>query len=441
MPDGRVDEPSPQKLFGSVRTKLGIAAACAVVLVVGALTLPAPAPSAVPPSPERAVPLLEAEVERRQQLRIFEEIQQLGPRLVRHSVTIPAEPELEPLPSDVSPKTPRRDPAGHGLIVSPDGELLTAAAAIRGRESLQVELFDGRRVAAHVVAFDPDADLVLLRASDIPRTDAAPWATTPPTAGMLAVAVSHAGQRVGVAPVFVMAAPEAEHRVRTTSADVLPGTPLFTTAGEVFAVAAGGGDPSAALVAPAVARLRDRVAGGQGRRGALGLTFQQIDDALAKAFPGPGVLIADVSAYGPAEAAGVRPGDVMTAIGDTAVTSPDTAREAIAALPPQSAVTLHLMRSGKPLTLETVATSALGLRVRQTPRRPEDDAPEARALLEAATVSALALQPHSRILTINETRVETLEAARTALRRARGVIVFYAEDERGRFFRAWERPR
>ena len=310
---------------------------------------------------------------------------------------------------------------------------------MRGRESLDIELVDGRRVSASVVAFDPDADLVLLRSSDVPRTDAAPWATTPPTAGMLAIAVSHAGGQVAVAPVFVMAAPDADRRVRTTSTSLPPGTPLFTTAGEVFAIAAGGNDPSASLIAPAVARLRERIASGQARRGALGLTFQPIDATLQKVFTVPGVLVADLAVSGPAADGGVLPGDIITTIGDTPVTSPESARTAIAALSPQHTVTLQLFRSGKPMSIQTVTTSALGLRVRHSPRAPADDALEARAVFDASVRQQLGLLADSRILAVNGTPVETVDDVHQVMRRARGPLAVYVEDQRGRLFCVVER--
>ena len=421
-----------------------IAGGCFLVLLAGALTIPAPAPTAVAPPQERAVPLLEAEVERRQQLRIFEEIQLLGPRLARHSVTISGPEPMAALPSDLTPPAPRLDPAGYGLIISADGEILTSAAAVRGREVVPIDLFDRRRVDAQVVAFDPDADLVLLQSDQVPRSDAAPWATTPPTAGMLAVGVSHAGGQIAVAPVFVMAAPDAERRVRTTNADLVPGTPLFTTAGEVFAIAAGEGDTSAAIIASAVARLRERIAGGQARRGALGLTFQPIDGVLLKVFPDRGVLIADVAPYGPADEAGLQPGDVITAIGETDIRTPGEAQQAIAALQPQSRVEISVTRGRKPVTITATASSALGLRVRQTPRGQTkssvDDAPEARTVLDEDRRHAADVLAQSHIISVNGVRVVTSDQARTELQRARAPIVLYVEDERGRFFRVLERP-
>jgi serine protease DegQ len=429
----------PAKLFGSTRTKLLIAAGCALVLVVGALTIPPPRPSAVAVPQERATPLLEQEVQRREQLRIFGELQQLGPRLARHSVTIPAISGTPGFPSDVAPPSPRIDPAGHGLIVSADGEVLTSAAALRGRESLGIELVDGTRAEARVIAFDPDTDLVLLRAETVPRTDAAPWAAEPPAPGMLTVAVAHAGGHVAVAPVFVTAAADAERRIRTTTAQLAPGTPLFTVAGEVFAVAVGGNDPSAVLVAPAVARLRDRIAAGQARRGALGLTFQPIEGALSKVFPSPGVLVADVAQHGPADDAGIVPGDLITAVGDAEVASIDEIQPVIANLALEAPVTVRVLRGRQPLEIEVVATSALGLRVRQIPRAPVDGAPQALTLFDAAGQAEADLQPRSRVLAVNGQSVSSPEDARARLRRLRPPILLYVEDERGRFFRVLER--
>jgi S1-C subfamily serine protease len=428
------------KLFGSVRAKMWIAVGGTLLLIAGVLTRPVPVASTVAPAQERAAPFLEAEVERRQQLRIFEEIQLLGPRLARHSVTIPPAARVAPLPSDLTPPTPRVDPIGHGLIISADGEVLTSAAALRGRDVLDVELFDGRRVNAQVVAFDPDADLVLLRSDQVPRADAAPWATTPPRAGMLAVAVSHAAGQVAVAPVFVMAAPDAARRVRLTAADLSPGTPLFTTAGEVFAIASGRDDQSAALIAPAVARLRERIAGGQARRGALGLTFQPREGELANVFP-DGVLVADVLPYGPADEAGVQPGDVITAIGQSNVATPEAAQQAISALSPHGMVTLQLDRDGKRVTVDATASSALTLRVRQAPRAGIANGAEARLLFDADARRASDLLDDSRILAVNGSRITSTDEARALLRRARGPLVLYIEDGRGRFFRVVERPR
>lgn len=439
MTVGNGSETPAPKLFGPVRVKMTIAAACAGALLLGVLTLPAPAPSAVAPSQERPVPLLEAEVERREQLRLFRELQDLAPRLARHSVTIPLPEGVVPLPSDVAPPTPHDEPAGHGLIVSAEGDILTMADAVRGRERVPVELAGGTRLEAQVVAYDPDSDLVLLRAPAIPTSDAAPWAADPPSAGMLAMAVAHTAGRITAAPVFVSGTADAEARVRMTTANLVPGTPIYTIDGEVFAIASGGA-PLASLVAPAVTRLRERMAAGQSRRGALGLIFQPLDAALQAHYGTGGVLVADVVPEGPASDGGVQPGDLITAIGGAAVASADEARHTIGTLAPGTSTEIRLLRSRKPLTMQLTASSALGLRALRWAERWSTDAPDARTLLDEATREAAGLLPQSRILSVAGRRVTTAAEGRTQLRRTRGPVLLYVEDERGRFFRLLERP-
>lgn len=433
--------PVPAKLVGTLRLKLWIAAGCALALTLGVLTRPAPAPEAVAPSPERATPLLEEQVQRREQLRLFGGLQELGPRLARHSVTIAPMPTAGAMPSDVAPLVPRVEPAGHGLLVSADGEVLTTAAALGGREVIDVGLASGRTIEARVVAFDPTSDLVLLQAREAPRTDAAPWAMVPPPGGMLAIAVAHARGHVAVTPVFVTGTAEAEGRIRITALDLLPGTPLYTVDGEVFAVAAGDGDPSAVLVATAVTRLRERIATGQGRRGALGLTFQPLDDRLAEIYPDPGALVADVVAYAPADEAGIAPGDVIVAVGETSVTDVEEARAAIARLAPNTTVTITLSRNGKPRRVEATAASALALRARPSGPADVHEAPDARTLFDPDVREATGLAPNSRILAIAGRPVRTAAAARAELGRARTPVLLYVEADGMRFFRVLERPR
>ena len=256
---------------------------------------------------------------------------------------------------------------------------------------------------------------------------------------MLTVAVAHAGGHVAVAPVFVTAAPDADRRIRTTTAQLAPGTPLFTVAGEVFAIAVGGNDPSAVLVAPAVTRLRERIAAGQARRGALGLTFQPVEGALTRIHPTPGVLVADVARHGPADDAGILPGDLITAIGDTEVASIEAIQPVIANLKLEAPVKVRVVRDRQPLEIEVLATSALGLRVRQLPRVSVADAPQVLTLFDAETQAGTDLLPRSRVLAINGQSVSSADDARARLRRVRPPIILYVEDERGRFFRVLER--
>ncbi len=166
-----------------------------------------------------------------------------------------------------------------------------------------------------------------------------------------------------------------------------------------------------------------------------------MDETLRKVYSSAGVLVADAVPHGPADDAGVRPGDFITALGDAAVTSIDEVRQLIAQLEPEAPVRLQLLRDRRPLEVEVVATSALGLRVRQIARSASASAPQALTLFSADEQAAADLLPRSRILMINGQAVTSADAARTQLRRARAPVVLYVEDERGRFFRVLERGR
>ena len=88
-PDKNVTGGSAPKLLGSLRLKVRLAAAATAVLVAGALLAPKAAPTAVPASQERPVPLLEQEVQRREPVRLFRPVQEIARQIIAHNVTIP----------------------------------------------------------------------------------------------------------------------------------------------------------------------------------------------------------------------------------------------------------------------------------------------------------------------------------------------------------------
>ena len=86
-PDKNVTGGSAPKLLGSLRLKVRLAAAATAVLVAGALLAPKAAPTAVPASQERPVPLLEQEVQRREPVRLFRPVQEIARQIIAHNVT------------------------------------------------------------------------------------------------------------------------------------------------------------------------------------------------------------------------------------------------------------------------------------------------------------------------------------------------------------------
>ena len=102
--------------------------------------------------------------------------------------------------------------------------------------------------------------------------------------------------------------------------------------------------------------LTDVLASGRVIRGWLGVEPQTMSPQLAQALgitDTRGVLISGLLRNGPAHRAGVMPGDVIVAIGDTEVNSPRELMDRIAAEKPGSKVALRLQRKKETLTLDT----------------------------------------------------------------------------------------
>ena len=92
-------------------------------------------------------------------------------------------------------------------------------------------------------------------------------------------------------------------------------------------------------------------------RGWIGVEVQEITPALAESFKLPdarGAIIAGVLRDGPADKAGVKPGDVLTAINDAPVADPQNMLNLVAALQPGSAVKLKIRRQAQALELSVM---------------------------------------------------------------------------------------
>jgi S1-C subfamily serine protease len=105
---------------------------------------------------------------------------------------------------------------------------------------------------------------------------------------------------------------------------------------------------------------------GQVRRGWIGVEPRELTPEIAESFGLPvreGVLITGVLADGPASRGGLKPGDVVTRIGQTPVTNTAQLLSAVAALQPQSEAVVRVQRGDQALDLKlTVAQRPKSLR-------------------------------------------------------------------------------
>ena len=267
--------------------------------------------------------------------------------------------------------------AGSGVVVSPDGLVLTNAHVVAGAEAVQVTAAEGRPVAARLLGADPDTDLALLRAES---AGALPAATLGDSAalrvGQLAVAIGNplgfsSTVTAGVVSAVGRSLPGRGGRpiedLVQTDAALNPGNSggaLVDSAGRVIgintAIIAGAQGLCFAVAAnTAQLVLGQLVRFGRVRRAALGLTGQR--EAVPRRFARPigveqatGVLVAAVQPGGPAARAGIERGDLILTLGGLPVTGVDALLRWLTGERVGEAAEVLLLRRGDPRRVTVV---------------------------------------------------------------------------------------
>jgi membrane-associated protease RseP (regulator of RpoE activity) len=194
-----------------------------------------------------------------------------------------------------------------------------------------------------------------------------------------------------------------------------------------------------AAAEPRLKAIVDRLialrASGRGLPATLGLRLQDIDADLATILGDEGVLISALEPGSPA-AGLIRPGDVIVAIGSQAVSSVETAQQAIAALPAGKPVPVEVRREGKPTLVSVERALAAGTR----PSRPEPvDSPSAAEILTAEQIKSAGVDAGGRVLSIDARPPGGRTAVQRDLRRRRRPALLYVEQDGERFFRVLPR--
>ena len=285
---------------------------------------------------------------------------------------------------------PRRASSlGSGVIVSPNGYLLTSNHVVEGMDEIEVLLADGQtRLKAKIVGSDPETDLAVLKVDrdDLPAITLGNLQTLHVGDVVLAI-----GNPFGVGQTVTMGIVSALGRrglnLNTyenfiqTDASINPGNSggaLVDTSGNLVGVntaifsrtGAGGslGIGFAIPVSTARSVMEQIVAQGAVTRGYIGIQTQEMTPEAAESFKLAktlGVLIAGVERNGPAANAGVKPGDVLVAVNATPTPDAPAMLDAVAELKPGSRAMLKLRRNQKELEVQvTVAKRP------QLPRRP-----------------------------------------------------------------------
>jgi hypothetical protein len=329
-------------------------------------------------------------------------------------------------------------PSGFGVIVDGNGSILTHASALEGRSTLAVRTATGESVPAQLVAYEASTGLALLRASAGGGLTAAPISGARPEPGSLAATAARWEGRDIVAPVFVTSAGPTAYSIDAHGA-ALGGIALYNLDGEAFAIAGGANQGMAFPLRDAVDRLTTRAAD---RRldASIGLMFQPLSGLLLRVFDRKGALVSRALAGGPADVAGMAPGDLLVSVATTPVDSPEAAQNAVAALTPGVSTTLGAVRDGRPLTFTVVPGSAFDLAERASEPAARIEGVRAESFLSSQALQSAGIAPAALVLEINGRAVSERTGALRELRRRPPPVLLYVQHQSERFFAVVEAP-
>ncbi len=261
---------------------------------------------------------------------------------------------------------------GSGVIVSPEGYLLTNHHVVDGASEIEVQLTDGRNTTARVVGSDPETDIAVLK---IELPGALPVMRLGDVralrVGDPVLAIGNpfnVGQTVTAGIVSALDRTNAGSQFQNfiqTDAAINPGNSggaLVDAVGNLVGIntaifSRSGGSLGIGFAVPVdTARqvMEQIVAGGSVKRGWIGVQPRELNEELAESLSLPvkaGVLIAGVLQDGPAARAGMRPGDVVVKIGGKPVVTLRDLFGAVAAVPPGTSTPIGVQRGAQALEL------------------------------------------------------------------------------------------
>ena len=279
----------------------------------------------------------------------------------------------------------RNSGLGSGVIVSPNGYILTNFHVVEAADDIQVALNDGKTYKARVIGSDPESDLAVLQI----KADKLPTIVFGQTENLrVGDVVLAIGNPFGVGQTVTMGIVSALGRshlgINTfenfiqTDAAINPGNSggaLIDVNGNLVGINTAiysrtGGNHGIGFAIPASSArsiMEQIIQSGAVTRGWIGVEAQEITAELAESFGLPdteGALIAGVMRGSPADKAGIKPGDVLIQVDGKKVKDAQVMLDLIAALQPGSAARFTVKREGRDL--------ALGITIGKRPRPPKE---------------------------------------------------------------------
>jgi serine protease Do len=265
----------------------------------------------------------------------------------------------------------RQQSAGSGVIVTQDGFIITNNHVVQNASKIDVTLSDNRKYKAKVIGTDPETDLAVIKIDDSGLPTAVLGNSDELQQGDWVLAL---GSPFGLQQTLTAGIVSATGRefggnlgkFIQTDASINPGNsggPLISMNGEVIGINSfiipqrlefgqGGSLGIGFAVTSNVVRsvFGEIAQSGKVSRGFLGVNPVELDVAKAHAYgvdPQSGVLIQNVIADTPAEKAGLRSGDIITAFEGKKVNTPSELTEAVASTPVGKSCKVDYLRDGK----------------------------------------------------------------------------------------------
>jgi Do/DeqQ family serine protease len=261
---------------------------------------------------------------------------------------------------------------GSGVIVSPEGYLLTNHHVVEDATDIEVQLADGRQASARLIGSDAETDIAVLKIELDKLPVIALGDVRALQVGDAVLAIGNpfnVGQTVTAGIVSALDRKQNDTPFQNfiqTDAAINPGNSggaLVDAQGHLVGIntaifSASGGSLGIGFAVPvdtARAVMEALLRGGSVKRGWIGVVPRDLSAELADSLNLPvkaGVLITGVLQDGPAAKGGVKPGDVVLKVGEKPVRSTVELLAAVAALPPDSTATLGLQRGAQALAVQ-----------------------------------------------------------------------------------------
>ena len=275
-------------------------------------------------------------------------------------------------------QAPNEEPSsslGSGVIVSPQGIILTNHHVIEGADEIEVAFADGRKRTAKLIGSDPETDIAVLKidAIDLPNPIILGKMESVQVGDVVLAIGNPFGVGQTVTSGIVSALGRNQLGINTfenfiqTDAAINPGNSggaLVETKGNLIGIntaiySRSGGNMGIGFAIPintAKQVMESILTNGSVTRGWIGVEPQNLSKELAESLNIPlntsGVLISGVLTSGPADKAGMKPGDVLTQVNGQKVNDVVTLLNRIAQSNPGDEAKINLLRKGKEMSLK-----------------------------------------------------------------------------------------